>query len=115
MTVPTCRRWPAVLMPAVVVLIACGHPPQSGYVTQRDYKPAHSISHDDAMFVPICVGNPVICHQQLVGFNHWTERVPDRWWLRVKDDAGKHDEGWVPVDGAAYARYLPGQHWPDAR
>jgi hypothetical protein len=110
----------ALLTVALLAAGACGHfDPQSGYVTGHDFKPAHSIHHSDPIYSTSCSGKPLVCTSLLVGLNNWTEHIPDRYWIRVRDDAtdkkGEHQEGWVPCDRETYYRYSDGNHWPDAR
>lgn len=89
----------------VAVLAGCGDGIATGYVTSKEYTPAH----DDQSL--ICAG-----YNQQGGCIAWvpvTSHYAAQYRLYLRDDQNR--KGWVDVDPGTYARYDAGSHYPDPR
>lgn len=105
------RRW---LVVAALILAACGgaEAPKSGKVLDKTFTPAWV----ETGFIPICVGNPVICTPM-----PYTTHHPDRWHLFLENcDKQKENgeplcfKGYREVDSGTYERMLVGDHYAGA-
>lgn len=101
----------------LLFLVGCSDPPKSGYIVQKNYDDPDDWSYWQPDYIPICSGNPMQCHQQLVGGHTVYGHDDAHWEFRIKDDADpkgkKH--GWIEISQETYDQYDVGMHWPDAR
>jgi hypothetical protein len=120
---------------AALILVGCGDPPpDSGYVREKRFTPAHWEDGYRTVYVPTFECHTVtdsgydgrISYRQVCGtemqpryvYEPEYEWVGDRWFLRLENCDDGHDKckrGWRAVDHAAYDRYDVGDHYPDAR
>jgi hypothetical protein len=98
---------------ALVGLAGCsGPPPQSGYVKKL-------VFHDrwtETIYTQMCVAYGKYGCTVSVPVATGTVEHPPLWCLLLVDDKDKKHEGELCFDKPeVYARYQPGQHYPDPR
>lgn len=131
----TARR-AALLAMILVALAACGTdpPPDSGYVRERRFVPAHWEDGYRTEYRTEVRCGPTIGYDGKTTHTCRTESVPhqvyeaqhewhpDRWSLLLEDCAPPDEDGkrkcrrgWRSVTEAEYDRYAVGNHYPDPR
>lgn len=92
------------LLVAAVLLAACSSGPSEGHVVAKQVIAAHDESYP--IFTTICMGNPLVCHQQYIG--QGTQHYDTDWQVEL-DNSG--DRGWVSVTHSVYVHLSLGDFW----
>lgn len=97
---------------AATLLTACEKAPESGYITSRTFNRQHQEKNPDTSMCT-AYSDTGMCKQTIWIPGSWYT-VPDRWYLTIKSEDGKH-KGDLEVTHETYERYTVGSHYPDPR